>query len=259
MLEVSRVSALSKIEFYNKYVKKSQPVIFTDIAKEWRGVKTWSLDFFQQKYGEKEASIMRLKDGKADPDTYSDESSNHVPVSTIIKEVKKGISKTSMVLASSTDPFYPELEKDIEIPVYCKGGKFFRSRIYIGPKGLVTTLHQDLPENLYVVAVGSKHITLFPPGDRKWLYANSIFSKHPNFARYNPDEPDATKFPLAKNAHPLEVHLQAGEVLYIPSLWWHHIRNTEDSIALNFWWSVGWKTVVAWGAALYKKIYNHVA
>lgn len=254
MNNVNRVSLLSKAAFYKDYLQEQKPVIITDLINKWQGFELWSLDYFEQKYGNKKAGTMRLKNGQSDADTYSDSSDSSMLVSEIISSVKKGINNAEVVLASSLDAFKPEIREEIEIPTYCLDGKFFRSRIYIGPKGLVTTLHQDLPENLYAVVKGSKHITLYPPNHRKWLYANSVFSKHPNFSRFNPDHANYELFPLSRKAKPVEVYLQAGEMLYIPSLWWHHIRNTDDSIALNFWWSVGWKTFIAWAAAKYKQL-----
>lgn len=245
---------MSTTDFLKEYVQQQKPVIITDVISKWLGFEYWSLDYFEQKYGRNKAGVMLLKNGQSNADTYSDSADNSVLVSKIISSVKKGINEAEIVLASSLDALKPEIMEEIEIPAYCQNGKFFRSRIYIGPKGLVTTLHQDLPENLYAVVKGSKHITLYPPNNRKWLYANSIFSKHPNFSKFNPDYANYELFPLARKAKPVEVYLQAGEMLFIPSLWWHHIRNTDDSIALNFWWSVGWKTIIAWAAAQYKQL-----
>ena len=44
------------------------------------------------------------------------------------------------------------------------------------------------------------------------------------------------KFPeFFENAKYIEVELKEGEMLFIPKLWWHHVRTLENSIALNFW------------------------
>jgi hypothetical protein len=242
--------------FYRDYVKKNIPVIITNMVNQWNGFREWTIDDFGEKFGDVKAGIMRLKNGQSDADTYNDSISSAVPVRDIVHSIKKGAGGAEMVLASNTEAFYPMIASDIEVPIYCKDGRFFRSRIYLGPKGLITSLHQDLPDNLYAVVKGSKHITLFAPDDRKFLYPNSVFSKHPNFSRFNPDKPDFKKYPSSERATPIEVYLKEGDLLYIPSLWWHHIRNTEDSIALNFWWNTGWKSAIAWGAATYKRLFQ---
>ena len=38
-----------------------------------------------------------------------------------------------------------------------------------------------------------------------------------------------------ENAKYIEVELKVGEMLFIPKLWWHHVRTLENSIAVNFW------------------------
>jgi hypothetical protein len=44
------------------------------------------------------------------------------------------------------------------------------------------------------------------------------------------------KFPeFFENAKYIEVELKVGEMLFIPKLWWHHVRTLENSIAVNFW------------------------
>ncbi|MCW5906388.1 MAG: cupin-like domain-containing protein [Chitinophagales bacterium] len=252
MDKVLRVPKPDAKLFYKEYVNKSKPVIITGMVSEWNGYKEWTIDSFHQKFATKQVGIMRVKKGKSDADTYSDDVNAAVKVDEVVRSVKKGISSAEMVLASSINALYPEVTHDIEIPEYCINRNFFRSRIYLGPKGLVTQLHHDLPENLYAVIRGSKHITLYAPTDRKFLYPQSLFSKHPNFSRFDPDFPDFETFSLARSAKPIEVWLEEGEMLYMPSLWWHHIRNSEDSIAVNFWWSVGWKTAIAWAGAQYK-------
>lgn len=38
-----------------------------------------------------------------------------------------------------------------------------------------------------------------------------------------------------EHAKYLEIELVRGEMLFIPKLWWHHVRTVENSIAVNFW------------------------
>ena len=32
--------------------------------------------------------------------------------------------------------------------------------------------------------------------------------------------------------------LEAGEMLYLPSLWFHHVQQTHGCIAVNFWYDM---------------------
>merc|ERR1712146_100888 len=44
------------------------------------------------------------------------------------------------------------------------------------------------------------------------------------------------KYPkFLTHANPITVSVKAGEVLYLPSLWYHRVTQTEVTIAVNFW------------------------
>jgi ribosomal protein L16 Arg81 hydroxylase len=50
----------------------------------------------------------------------------------------------------------------------------------------------------------------------------------------NPAEPDLEKFPEYTGAHPFEVVLHPGEVLFIPANWYHYVVSLDPSISLTF-------------------------
>ena len=54
----------------------------------------------------------------------------------------------------------------------------------------------------------------------------------------DPLNPDFDRFPEYQNAHPLKLRLNAGDVLYLPSLWFHHLQQSQGCIAVNFWYDM---------------------
>ena len=54
----------------------------------------------------------------------------------------------------------------------------------------------------------------------------------------DPLKPDLERFPEYKNASPVRMRLEAGDVLYLPSLWFHHLRQSQGCIAVNFWYDM---------------------
>ena len=52
VFDVDRVSALTREEFEQRYAYTGRPVVVLDAAKNWTALKTFSLDFFKQIYGE---------------------------------------------------------------------------------------------------------------------------------------------------------------------------------------------------------------
>lgn len=43
---------------------------------------------------------------------------------------------------------------------------------------------------------------------------------------------------LPPEAHPINITVNAGETLYLPPGWWHHVRQADDTIALNWWYDM---------------------
>lgn len=52
----------------------------------------------------------------------------------------------------------------------------------------------------------------------------------------DPKCPDLSRFPLFPAARSVSCVLRAGEMLYIPPFFWHHIESTERSFSVSFWW-----------------------
>ncbi|KAL5741095.1 hypothetical protein ACOSP7_029959 [Xanthoceras sorbifolium] len=51
------------------------------------------------------------------------------------------------------------------------------------------------------------------------------------------------KFPLFFNGpKPFECTVNAGEILYLPSMWFHHVRQSPDenglTVAINYWYDM---------------------
>jgi len=55
------------------------------------------------------------------------------------------------------------------------------------------------------------------------------------------EQPDFGKYPRLRQAHALTGVIEAGELLYLPAYWWHHVRSLQISISVNFWWPAGFE------------------
>jgi hypothetical protein len=251
-LPIRRISPPTIKEFNEIYLGGGEPVVITGLVHNWAALKKWDINFFAQNFGNLKTTALRLKNGESDLNNYDGARLDYVSVEKSTKAISEGRLDDGLTIVSPIDAFPVTLMNDYSIPTYCAKGKFFRSRLFIGPKGAVTSLHQDLFENLYVLVKGKKQISLYKPSSP--VYPHSRFSKLPNWSQVDAENPDIERFPLFKNAQQYTVELESGETLFVPSFWWHHIRNMETSIATSFWWAHGWTVPVASAAALYKKL-----
>ncbi len=112
--------------------------------------------------------------------------------------------------------------------------------IWLGNQTKVAA-HFDFPLNLACNAVGKRTFTLFPPEQISNLYVGPM-----EFAPGGQDismvdfaEPDFERFPKFKQAlaASLTAQLNPGDVLFIPSMWWHHVRGVDDfNVLITHWW-----------------------
>jgi hypothetical protein len=102
--------------------------------------------------------------------------------------------------------------------------------------------HFDEANNIAVVAAGKRRFTLFPPEQVKHLYIGPLdFSPAGQpISLVNLRAPDLDKFPLYPKAYAaaLSVELEAGDAIYIPTPWWHHVESLSPfNVLVNYWWS----------------------
>lgn len=108
----------------------------------------------------------------------------------------------------------------------------------------ITAAHWDLAQNIACVLAGRRRFTLFPPDQIGNLYVGPIdrtLAGQP-ISLVNFDKPDLESHPRFAEAmrHAEVAELEPGDAIYVPSLWWHHVRSLEDVGGLvNFWWRDG--------------------
>lgn len=104
-----------------------------------------------------------------------------------------------------------------------------------------TAAHWDLPQNLACVVSGRRRFTLFPTDQLANLYVGPLdftLAGQPS-SLVDVDAPDFERFPRFREAlaHAQVAELEPGDVLYMPSLWWHAVRSTGPvSAMINYWW-----------------------
>lgn len=116
-------------------------------------------------------------------------------------------------------------------------------------------VHKDFYENIYCVINGHKDFILIPPTDLPHLtYKNFKVAKYKNVSTSDYDlelqkdeegkvneVPWLVNDPLIDkldNANLYHVRVEKGECLYLPSLWFHHVRQSHGCIAVNYWYDM---------------------
>ena len=164
-----------------------------------------------------------------------------------------------------TDEWNAILDDVIEIPWATEAfGKAPDAiNFWMGDSRAVTSTHKDPYENIYTVVRGHKDIILYPPSDISFMPYKQC--KPTKFERRYPEEvnkqqneiqgidglsspafsivdvngpsvpwividplnPDLLNYPQFKKTSPFHIRLNAGDMLYLPSLWFHHLRQSH--------------------------------
>ncbi|XP_076085091.1 uncharacterized protein LOC143055927 isoform X2 [Mytilus galloprovincialis] len=238
---IEKRSGLSLDEFWDIYDGK-WPVIITDVVDKWPAIN-WTKRFFQQNYADEKVMVKAVVNSKpaavaVDMDTFISELDTSGP---------KGWTYLEDELFIVTRP---ELKKDIGPNVYAEenffnlfpdevrpwdclmlwGSQFSRSSLHMDPYNWTAT---------NAVLYGQKSWMLFPPGQDELLYIYPNRKCHfpLDCVRYDSPidafVPDSTKYPHFDKAQYLEVTVTAGEMLIIPTGWYHQAFNEEETLAIS--------------------------
>lgn len=131
------------------------------------------------------------------------------------------------------------LKNDFSIPKYCvedlsvDESAAVNVKAWIGPANTVSSMHTDDKHNIFCQVVGEKMVILAAPEDKENLYTyDGILN---NTSKVDPENLNLDEFPNAANVKFYKVIVRPGEMLYIPKMWFHHVRSLSSSISISFW------------------------
>lgn len=164
---------------------------------------------------------------------------------------------------------FPELKDDIDCSLLLFAQECFNKppdavNFWMGDERAITSMHKDPYDNLYCVVSGHKDFILFPPHCQPWipkkLYPTGVYERNADTQQYHikplkdendeneplltkwisidPLAPDLAAHPKYSKIQPLHVRVNAGDLLFLPNYWYHHVRQSHKCIAVNFWYDM---------------------
>ncbi|HEY4128923.1 MAG TPA: cupin-like domain-containing protein [Gammaproteobacteria bacterium] len=243
-------------DFYLDYHTRRRPVVIRTRALSRLGWQTqlWTNEYLANKAGSQQVVVQKRGGGR-----FSAESSAYMPMqfADFLRQVMvKPAGDDRIYLNLQTDkviePPLLQLIGDFSIPPYFKDLPLRCVNLWMGnsEQAIITPLHHDFNDNLYVVVEGRKHFTLFPPEQAPNLYtrgqllsveSNGIIryttlSGMPHLSQVDIQEPDHGRFPLYAKAEPtrMDVDIEAGDMLFLPAGWFHQVSSSGRHIAVSF-------------------------
>jgi lysine-specific demethylase 8 len=241
-MQIERVERPSPEIFERDHLRPERPVVITGAMEAWAALGSWNCDYLAFRVGHARVPLCWSQTGdfSYDPAGGPRFDVSIAPFQEALSRIQEPPDERSgvhYVQCVDIPEHLRELLSDIEIPRYIAGERPI-VYLWIGQGGNTTGLHYDGRHNLLCQVQGQKHIRLFDPEDFAALAHCPLDAKGPGtyYSLIDASRPDLERFPELIRARPLEVTLSPGEMLFIPALWWHHVRSIGINVAVSFWW-----------------------
>ncbi|XP_058819253.1 bifunctional peptidase and (3S)-lysyl hydroxylase Jmjd7 isoform X2 [Topomyia yanbarensis] len=265
----------TSLEFTRDYVAKNLPLIIREVNNDWPAVEKWNSKYFRETLPGKEVTVAITPNGYADGLAKHDGEEYFVlPLETPMTMAQflssldhkgKNVHYIQRQNSNLTEDFH-DLWEDIDMDRLSFASDAFNKEpdainFWMGDDRAITSMHKDPYENIYCVISGYKDFILVPPVDLhnvpRRRYPMGIYMQEDDgniviepildeigrprlieWVSVDPLEPDVKRFPEYNNATVYEIRVNAGDMLYLPSLWYHHVRQSHKCIAVNFWYDM---------------------
>jgi hypothetical protein len=248
MLSIPRLKARD----FAAQLELERPAIFTDLVDDWRAQREWSFEYLRSKFANASVLALHVPAGRVLEPGRAKIPQGRVAFGEFLDSLASG--RSDRYVGTPLEPDLSGLAGDIRLPERCARARFVSMRLWVGPAGVTTSLHHDLPDNLFVQVRGRKRVILIPRAQGRDCYRHGALSAVPNFSRVDAENPDFQRFPRFRRVTPLAGEVGPGEALFIPRLWWHHFRSVEPSISLNVWYADGLLALLAGSAQAWARL-----
>lgn len=221
-----------------------RPVVMRGIAADWPIVRSTDKAAYLRKFDSGARTEMTVSPPEHQGRLFYTEgleglnfTRHPATVSEVLRRLACGAPETIAAQAVSVADALPGFTDDNRLSFLDPA---VSPRIWIGNR-VTVAIHHDMFSNIAVVVAGRRRFTLFPPEQVANLYLGPFeFTPAGTPASLvDPEAPDLDRFPRAAEAlaAALTAELVPGDAIYIPHMWWHHVRSLDPlSILVNYWW-----------------------
>jgi lysine-specific demethylase 8 len=243
---IERLHRPSFEEFKTASLDPGKPVVLTGAMDDWPALAAWTRSYLTNRVGERRVVVRSAPAGdfSITPETGPRYVNEEMTFARLLAhlDAPPGVNQTERTYylqGEVLEQKLPELLADIRVPVYVDQTRLTGCRLWFGP-GQRVALHYDTGHNILALIRGVKRLTLFDPDQLPFLYHSPMEGPNSSYpySRVDVERPDLGRFPQFARARSIEVELHAGEMLFLPAFWWHHVVSSGENVAVNFWWQL---------------------
>lgn len=213
--------------FFKQYVQTNTPVLLKGGCKHMPATHKWTDEYLKEQSGHTPVRVEKSGTGNYGHAAVQ-WSMGEEPLANFIDDyVQEESSKYLSTLLPSA------LAEDVYIPSVYPGSDAMIAEVLLwhGKGESNSLIHNDQFDNLYMIMSGRKHLTLFDPLEGPHVHEQIRTHTSP----VNISNPNLNKHPLFKKTRSIQITVEAGDILYIPTLWFHEVITEGRSSAITTW------------------------
>lgn len=226
---IEKVAGLNRDTFQQEYLNPLKPVVFTDLTEDWPALYNWTVKRFKEKYADLMVPI--YSNNYSMPGKGYMESNKNMPFGEFL-DILVGKEPCELRLfLFNLFRHAPELKRDYKMPTIMDGFYNDFPYMFFGGKGSKVALHYDIDlSHVFLNQIhGKKRVVLFAPDQSKLIYHLPY-----TVASYiDINRPDYENYPVQQFAEGMEVVLEPGDTLFIPSGYWYYIEYIDGGYSLS--------------------------
>jgi hypothetical protein len=257
MIEIARpiqeITNATNESLTPELLSSASPVVLRGLIKDWPLVKDAKLsnqaaqDHLRRYYNQNKIRAFMADATHQGRFFYNDDLSgfNFTPTTTTFDKVLDDLAEYETLSeppglymgSTSVDHILPGFRQCNDIPLSVDNPLV---SLWVGNQSRIAA-HYDVTDNVACVAAGKRRFTLFPPNQLDNLYIGPLDFTPAGQPASLVDfvQPDLVKYPKFAEAvkHAQVAELEAGDAIFIPSMWWHHIEGlSRFNVLVNYWW-----------------------
>jgi hypothetical protein len=230
-LKLEPLEQLDAHTFKKLYLKRGKPFLLKGGASNWKAFKEWDFEFFRTNYPEEPVVLSHHK-------AFGEQ---HLqPEVTDLKDILDHLDGPEKKYARFNPLLdnHPELLQSLDLKwldSLMLPKRFNHHVLFIGGKDTKTGTHCAGNENIFVQLRGQKKWYMWD--QRATVLFDPPVNRGPaKSSPFDPMIPDFETFPGIRQIPVYEIILDPGDILYIPSYYWHYVYNTSSSIGIGIRW-----------------------
>lgn len=234
-LESRDADSLPYAEFVSDYIGRNRPVVVRHAVREWPVLRKWTPQYFHDRFAEHDVAVAY---GQSMPfDAFIDAvlaSSADKPGPYMYRLfLHEHLPALLPDLVPQNPHAFPRRLASPLMPARWRRPDGYLKLLVGGVGSKFPVMHFDM-ENMHATVTeiyGDKEFVMFSPDDTPYLYASPT---RPNHSMVDdPCRQDREQYPLLARATLYRTVLGPGDMVFVPSRWWHTARPLNPSISVG--------------------------